>query len=226
MRSERAGEIVGLAGLVGAGRTRLARRLAGFEPGVAVDVRIGERHVTIRSPADAIANGIVYLTEDRKRDGLFATLPVLHNASAATLVALSRLGIVDQREERRRVQPVLQRLRLVAASMRMPVSALSGGNQQKVLFARALLAAPTLLFCDEPTRGVDIAAREEIYGLIDALACEGVTIVLISSDLKELSALSHRLLVVREATVVAELPAGAAEADIVDAAIARAPRAA
>jgi ABC-type sugar transport system ATPase subunit len=218
------GDIVGLAGLVGAGRTRLARRLAGVEPGVAVDYRIGEQAFAVRSPADAIGHGIVYLTEDRKRDGLFAALPVLHNASAATLAALSRLGIIDRREERRRVAPVLQRLRLVAASMRAPVRALSGGNQQKVLFARALLARPSLLVCDEPTRGVDVAAREEIYGLIDALSSEGVTIVLVSSDLKELSTLCHRLLVVRDAAVVAELPAGATEADIVDAAIARVSR--
>ena len=143
---------------------------------------------------------------------------------AATLASLSRLGFVDRREERRRVAPVLERLRLVAASLRSPVHSLSGGNQQKLLFGRALLARPLLLICDEPTRGVDVGAREEIYSLIDTLSREGVTIVLVSSDLKELLSLCHRILVVRDAAVVAELPASASELDIVDAAVVRAPR--
>jgi ABC-type sugar transport system ATPase subunit len=222
LRLER-GEVVGLGGLVGAGRTRLARRLAGLEEGVAVDVRIGELRFTVRSAAQAIARGIVYLTEDRKRDGLFAGLSVLRNTSAATLASLSRLGFVDRPEERRRVEPMLERLKLVAASLRMPVRSLSGGNQQKVLFGRALLARPLLLICDEPTRGVDVGAREEIYALLDTLSREGVTIVLVSSDLKELLALCHRILVVRDAAIVAEMPANASELDIVDAAVVRAP---
>jgi ABC-type sugar transport system ATPase subunit len=215
------GEIVGLGGLVGAGRTRLARRLAGLEHGVAVDYRIGAQRFRVGSAGQAIARGIVYLTEDRKRDGLFAGLSVLRNASAATLARLSRAGFVDRRAERRAVAPVLDNLKLVAASLRMPVRFLSGGNQQKVLFARALLARPVLLICDEPTRGVDVAAREEIYALIDSLSRQGVTIVLVSSDLKELLALCHRILVVRDAVVVAELPASASELDIVDAAVVR-----
>ncbi len=217
------GEIVGLGGLVGTGRTRLARRLAGLEERVAVDVRIGEQRFAVRSAVQAVAHGIVYLTEDRKCEGLFAGLSVLRNTSAATLASLSRLGFVDGREERRRVEPVLERLRLVAASLRIPVRSLSGGNQQKVLFGRALLARPLLLICDEPTRGVDVGAREEIYALIDTLSREGVTIVLVSSDLKELLALCHRILVVRDAAIVAELPSSASEHDIVDAAVVRLP---
>jgi ABC-type sugar transport system ATPase subunit len=213
------GEIVGLGGLVGGGRTRLARRLAGLEESVAVDFRIGERSFSVRSAAQAIAQGIVYLTEDRKKDGLFAGLSVVRNASAATLASLSRLGFVDRRAEQRAVAPVLERLRLVAASLRVPVRFLSGGNQQKVLFGRALLALPVFLVCDEPTRGVDVAAREEIYALIDTLSRQGVTIVLVSSDLKELLALCHRILVVRDAVVVAELPASASEHEIVEAAV-------
>jgi ABC-type sugar transport system ATPase subunit len=215
-----AGEIVGFGGLVGSGRTRLARRLAGLEDGVAADYRIGEHRFTVRSAAQAIAHGVVYLTEDRKRDGLFSTLPVLHNASAAALAELSRFGWLDARKEQRRVAPVLERLKLVAASLRSPVHVLSGGNQQKVLFGRALLAGPLLLVCDEPTRGVDVGAREEIYALIDSLAKEGVAIILISSDLKEVLALCHRVLVIRDAAVVAELPATASELDIVEAAVA------
>ncbi len=223
LRLER-GEIVGLGGLVGSGRTRLARRLAGLEEGVAADYQIGERRFSVRSAGQAMAHGVVYLTEDRKRDGLFAGLSVLRNASAATLPSLSRLGFVDAREERRRVAPVLEGLSLVAASLRIPVRSLSGGNQQKVLFGRALLARPLLLICDEPTRGVDVGAREEIYAVIDKLSREGVTIVLVSSDLKELLALCHRILVVRDSAIVAELPASASELDIVDAAVLEAPR--
>ena len=151
---------------------------------------------------------------------------MLRNASAATLAGLSTLGFVDGREERRRVAPMLERLKLVAASLAAPVRALSGGNQQKVLFARALLARPLLLICDEPTRGVDVGAREEIYAVIEMLSRQGVTIVLVSSDLKELLSLCHRILVVRDATVVAELPASASELEIVDAAVVRAPAAA
>ena len=220
------GEIVGLGGLVGSGRSRLARRLAGLEEGVTVDYRIGEQRFSVRTAVQAVARGIVYLTEDRKRDGLFAGLSVLRNASAATLGSLSRLGFVDGGEERRRVAPMLDRLKVVAASLRTPVRALSGGNQQKVLFGRALLARPLLLICDEPTRGVDVGAREEIYAVIDTLSKQGVTIVLISSDLKELLSLCHRILVVRDAAVVAELPASASEVEIVDAAVVRAPAAA
>ena len=212
------GEIVGLGGLVGAGRTRLARRIAGLDPQAAVDFLVGERRFRLKCAADAIRHGIVYLTEERKRDGLFAGLSVLSNSSASALAGLSRWGLVDSRRERQRVAPVLARLRVVAASTGVRVRNLSGGNQQKVLFARALLAKPTLLICDEPTRGVDVGSREDIYRLIEELAREGVAILLISSDLKELLALCHRTLVVREAAVVAQLGPQASEHDIVAAA--------
>jgi ABC-type sugar transport system ATPase subunit len=213
-----AGEIVGLGGLVGAGRTRLARRLAGLEPGVTASYRQGDgASFAIRSAREAIAHGIVYLTEDRKRDGLFLNLPVASNASAAALARIAPLGWLSRGHELAMVRPVLDELRLVAASLRMPVRSLSGGNQQKVLFGRALLARPRVLFCDEPTRGVDVGAREEIYALIEALAASGVAIVLISSDLKELLGVAQRILVVRNARIVAELPPDAEERDIIDA---------
>lgn len=212
------GEIVGLGGLVGAGRTRLARRIAGLDPRVPVDFEVDGRRFRLRCAADAIRHGIVYLTEERKRDGLFAGLSVLSNSSASALAGLSRWGFIDFHRERRQVAPLLARLRVVAAASGVPVRNLSGGNQQKVLFARALLARPALLICDEPTRGVDVGSREDIYQLIEALAREGVAILLISSDLKELLALSHRTLVVREATVVAQLGPQASEHDIVAAA--------
>jgi ABC-type sugar transport system ATPase subunit len=220
----RPGEIVGLGGLVGGGRTRLARRLAGLEPGAVATWRTPEGDTFApRSAHDAIRHGIVYLTEDRKKDGLFPALSVAGNASAASLGRVARWGWLSRRRERAAVSPVLERLRLVAASLAMPVRALSGGNQQKVLFGRALLARPRVLVCDEPTRGVDVGAREEIYALVEALAAQGVAVVLISSELKELIGLCQRLLVVRAARIVAELPPDAREHDIVEAAVARAP---
>jgi len=214
------GEIVGFGGLVGGGRTRLARRLAGLEPGAAATWRTPDGETfTLRSPRDAIGHGIVYLTEDRKRDGLFLDLPVADNASAASLGRIVRAGWLSRRLERAAVAPTLDRLRLVAASLSMPVRALSGGNQQKVLFARALLARPRVLLCDEPTRGVDVGAREEIYALLESLAAQGVAVLVISSELKELIDVCRRLLVVRGARIVAELPAGASEKEIVEAAV-------
>jgi ABC-type sugar transport system ATPase subunit len=215
-----AGEIVGLGGLVGSGRTRLARRLAGLERGVTATYRYAQGETfAVGSARQAIAHGIVYLTEERKRDGLFANLPVASNASAAALGRIARLGWLSRRREHAAVAPVLDRLRLVSASLDTRVSTLSGGNQQKVLFGRALLARPRVLVCDEPTRGVDVGAREEIYALIEALAASGVAIVLVSSDLKELLAVAHRILVVREARVVAELPANAKEREIIEAGV-------
>jgi ABC-type sugar transport system ATPase subunit len=215
-----AGEIVGLGGLVGSGRTRLARRLAGLERGVTATYRFAQGETfAVGSARQAIAHGIVYLTEERKRDGLFANLPVASNASAAALGRVARLGWLSRRREHAAVAPVLDRLRLFSASLGSRVSTLSGGNQQKVLFGRALLAQPRVLLCDEPTRGVDVGAREEIYALIEALAASGVAIVLVSSDLKELLAVAHRILVVREARVVAELPANAQEREIIEAAV-------
>jgi ABC-type sugar transport system ATPase subunit len=216
----RSGEIVGLGGLVGGGRTRLARRLAGLDDSATVTYRIrDEPPFTIRSVRQAIKRGIVYLTEDRKRDGLFLDLSVAANASAASLGRIAPFGVLTRQGEQAGVAPTLAKLQLVAASLRMPVRGLSGGNQQKVLFGRALLARPRVLICDEPTRGVDVGAREEIYRVIELLAASGVAVVFISSDLKELLALSHRVLVVQAARVVADLPATAQERDILEAAM-------
>ena len=210
----RPGEIVGLAGLVGSGRTRLARRLAGLERGAEVRFEIGGESAAIGSPRAALRHGIVYLTEDRKHDGLFLDLSVLHNSTAATLGVFARAGVIGRAKEQHAVRGVLERLRLVARSLDAPVDELSGGNQQKVMFGRALLCRPRLLICDEPTRGVDVGARDEIYRTLLELAGAGVPIVLVSSELKELLMLSHRLLVMRDGAVVAELAGGASEPDI------------
>ena len=213
----RRGEIVGLAGLVGAGRPRLGRAIGGLEP---VDLRIDGRPVRLRSPADALAHGIVYLTEDRKREGVFPNLSVLVNTTAAALPALSRLGVLSAARERTAAQAILAQLRLVARSLGAPVRELSGGNQQKVIFGRALLARPRVLVCDEPTRGIDVGAKDEIYDLLIDLARQGAAIILISSEMKEVLALSHRVVVMRDGRVVREFAGGEArEHDVLMAAM-------
>jgi ABC-type sugar transport system ATPase subunit len=206
----RGGEIVGLAGLVGSGRTRLARAIAAVERPWPMTVRIGGAVLRLKSASDAIRHGIVYLTEDRKRDGLFRPLPVAANASAAALGRFSRFGFLRRQAERKTVGEALAKLRIVARSLGAPVQQLSGGNQQKVLFGRALLCAPHLLICDEPTRGVDVGAKDEIYQILIDLAAEGVAVLLISSEMKELLALSHRILVMRDGRIVREI-AGATD---------------
>jgi ABC-type sugar transport system ATPase subunit len=201
----RGGEIVGLAGLVGSGRTRLARAIAAVERAWPVTVRMDGTELALRSARGAIRHGIVYLTEDRKRDGLFRSLPISANASAAALGRFSRWGFLRARLEREAAHAVLAQLRLVARSLDAPVRELSGGNQQKVLFARALLCVPRLLICDEPTRGVDVGAKDEIYQILIDLAAQGVAVLLVSSEMKELLALSHRLIVMRDGRIVREI---------------------
>lgn len=199
-----AGEILGLAGLVGAGRTRLARSLIGLERRDGLDLELDGEPVSSSSPGDALAKGIVYLSEDRKREGLFANLSILWNASATSLTRYSRGGVISTGREREECGAILERLRLVASSLDAPISQLSGGNQQKVLFGRALLCQPRVLICDEPTRGIDIGAKAEIYRLLAELAAQGVAIVFISSELKELLANTHRILVMRDGMIAGE----------------------
>jgi ABC-type sugar transport system ATPase subunit len=207
----RRGEILGLAGLVGSGRTRLARALAGLNPGLSMQIELEGRRLAGRDPREAIRHGIIYLTENRKHDGLFANLSVLANATAASLGRFSRGGMLLGSQERSAAGAVLEQIRLVARSLSTPVGRLSGGNQQKVIFGRALICRPKLLICDEPTRGVDIGAKEEIYDILLRLAEQGVGIILISSEWKELLALSHRLLVIRDGAIVAECAPDAGE---------------
>ena len=168
------GEIVGLGGLVGSGRTALARSLIGLTPGMHPTMAIDGKPVHIKTPRQAFAHGIAYLTEDRKRDGLFSNLSVTVNCSAATLPAYSPWGLLREDIERSACGSILQQLGLVARSLDMAAEELSGGNQQKVVMARALLARPRILICDEPTRGVDVQAKMEIYELLQKLAAEGV----------------------------------------------------
>jgi ribose transport system ATP-binding protein len=192
------GEILGIAGFVGSGRTSLARAIIGCDHAMPVEVKLDGKATLIRSPAEAASHGLVYITEDRKREGLFGSLSVLANVSAGSLDKVSSGGVINARAERRAGREILSQLRLKARSLDAGVASLSGGNQQKVVFARGLLQQPRILICDEPTRGVDVGAKEEIYQLLFALAARGIGIIVISSEFSELLRLSDRIMVMRD----------------------------
>ena len=200
----RHGEILGLAGILGSGRTRLAKSLTGLASGAQAEILIGDKRTVMTSPKEAIAHGIFYITEDRKAEGLFANLSVLANTTAGALFRFARFGIVRTRLERTAAADVLGRMRLVARSLDAPIRQLSGGNQQKTLLARALLCSPGVLICDQPTRGVDVGAKDQIYEILLGLTARGIGVILISSEPKELLAICHRLLIVRDGRVCAE----------------------
>jgi len=200
----RAGEVLGLAGLVGAGRSELARALFGLRRATG-RIRIAGRNATIRRPADAIESGLGLVPEDRKREGIVAGASWMHNLSLAALPRLTRLGWIRSRRERALAGAYRRRLRIAVPSPDAPAAALSGGNQQKLLLARWLATRSRVLLLDEPTRGVDIAAKAEIHALIGELAAEGTAILLISSELPELLSLSDRILVLRAGRLVGEI---------------------
>ncbi|MEX1169276.1 MAG: sugar ABC transporter ATP-binding protein [Chloroflexota bacterium] len=199
----RAGEIVGLAGLIGAGRSELARAVYGAASSMAGDIHAGTT-LLAGSPVDSIQAGVALIPESRKDDGLLLRRPIRENVSLASLPGLHRLGFVRRRAERIQVAGVLARV-TGTSLLEAPAGALSGGNQQKLLFARALLATPSVLIADEPTRGVDVGAKRDLYELLVDLAAGGVAILLISNEMEELLGLAHRVVVMRTGRVVAEL---------------------
>ena len=201
----RRGEIVGLAGLVGSGRSELARAIFGAEPSDAGEIFLGGRSVRFRSPADAIRAGVAMVPEDRKALALFLEKPVRWNVSMVMLPAWVRRGFVDGARERSLVGAQIEQLRVRTPGLEAPVRVLSGGNQQKTVLGRWLAMRPRLLILDEPTHGVDVGAKAEIASLIRSLARDGVAILLISSELPEVLALSDRIMVMRAGRIVAEL---------------------
>ncbi len=194
----RAGEILGFGGLVGAGRTELAKVIFGEYSRQSGTIRIAGTSRDIRSPADAIAADIGFAPENRKAEGLILVRSVIENASLAVFRRVARAGFLSQRRMEEKVAPVIRRLEVKTPSLGQDVGKLSGGNQQKVVLARWLAAGPRLLILDEPTRAVDVGAKAEIYRLIDRLAQEGMAIMLISSEMPELLALSDRIVVMRD----------------------------
>ena len=202
----RQGEIVGLAGLVGAGRTELARILFGITPANAGEIRLKGRAVVVDSPGTAVELGIAYVPEDRRRHGVILEMPVAANATLAILDRIARLSLLDFGRERRVTQSFVQRLGIKTASIEAPVGTLSGGNQQKVALARWLATEPSLIILDEPTQGVDVGAKSEIHRLMSELACRGMAILMISSELPEVLGMSDRIAVMHGGRITGILP--------------------
>ena len=204
----RAGEIVGLAGLVGSGRSELARAIAGADPIDSGTITVDGTKRQIRSPSDAMAAGMAFLPESRKDDGLFLGLSLSTNTTFADLPAVaSRLGVMRLALERRKTSALLKLTSVEPPVPSAKVVNLSGGNQQKVLFARWLFRNPRVLILDEPTRGVDVSARAAIHRLVNNLAAEGCAVLLISSEIEEVLGLAHRVLVMRRGTITTEFGA-------------------
>ena len=203
--SVRAGEIVGLAGLLGSGRTELARALFGADPVEGGQLAVDGKPVSFRSPRDAIRHGFGLCSEDRKADGIIPWMSVRENLTLAALPTLADHGVVRRDEQRAIVDRFIARLGIKTAGPEQRIRELSGGNQQKVLLARWLCLNPRLLLLDEPTRGIDVGAKAEIQGLIDELADRGLGVLMISSELEEITEGSDRVVVMREGRTVAEL---------------------
>lgn len=207
----RAGEIVGLAGLVGAGRTDLARMIFGADAIASGAIHLDDKPLKLRSPRDAMLAGIMLVPEDRKQQGCFLDHSIRHNLSLPALKPISALGQwVDETAERALVETYRQKLRIKMADQETAIGKLSGGNQQKVLLGRSMALNPRVLIVDEPTRGIDIGAKAEVHQVLSDLAAQGVAIVVISSELAEVMAVSDRIVVFREGAVVADLDAEAA----------------
>jgi L-arabinose transport system ATP-binding protein len=200
------GEVVGLAGLIGAGRSELAEAIFGHDRALAGSVVVEGRPVRLRSPADAIAAGIGFAPEDRKSQALLLLRSVKDNISLAIPDLISRFDFIKDGDERRIAGALVDRLRIRTPSLDASVSNLSGGNQQKVVLGRWLARRPKVLILDEPTRGVDVGAKAEIYRLIAELAAEGIALLVISSEMPELLGLADRILVMAGGRVVSELP--------------------
>jgi rhamnose transport system ATP-binding protein len=202
----RAGEVVGLAGLVGAGRTELARVLFGLTPADSGEIILNGHRITITSPQEAVAHGIAYVPEDRRRHGVIIEMPVAHNLTMAIHRRLFPGSWLRLGAEQNLTQEFIRDLAVKTSGPDAPGGSLSGGNQQKVSLARWLATKPKLLILDEPTQGVDVGAKSEIHKIIRRLAAQGMAVLMISSDLPEVLGMSDRIAVMRGGTIVAMLP--------------------
>ena len=201
----RAGEIVGLSGLMGAGRTEVVRAIFGLDPRVSGAIRVDGAEVNIHSPQNAIDAGVVMLSEDRKRYGLVQVRSISENVGLPNLIQFIRGGYTRRKEERRLIGRICERMRVKAPTLDTTVDALSGGNQQKVMLAKWMMRDPKVMILDEPTRGIDVGAKYEIYKIIFELASEGKAILLVTSELPELLALCDRMYVMAKGRIVAEM---------------------
>ena len=199
------GEIVGLAGLVGSGRTETVRAIFGADTIAAGQVYRDDRPVRIGVPKDALAEGICLVTENRKDEGLILDMPIRANISLASLGAVSRSGLMRAEAEGDASRRMVSKLQIRLASIQQPVRELSGGNQQKVVLGKWLLREPKVLLLDEPTRGVDVGAKAEIHALLERMAADGLAVLVVSSDLRELMSLCDRMLVMSRGVLAGEL---------------------
>jgi ribose transport system ATP-binding protein len=202
----REGEILGIAGLMGSGRTETARAIFGADPAQSGTIEIRGRRVSIRSPEDAVANGIGYLSEDRKRFGLAVNLSVRDNLALATYNRFQRGLFINAKKVRQATEDYVRRLNIRTPSLEQLLRNLSGGNQQKVVIAKWLIRNCDILIFDEPTRGIDVGAKSEIYTLMNGLTREGKSIIMISSELPEILRMSDRIVVMSEGRLTGELP--------------------
>jgi rhamnose transport system ATP-binding protein len=193
------GEVLGFAGLVGSRRTDVGLALFGVEPADSGEISLNGKEVRIRSPEQALRMGIAYMTEDRRQIGLTMPMSITSNISLPMLPQyLSRLGLVQTQEEEATAEHYRERLSIRTPSVQQPVAMLSGGNQQKVMLSKWLNARPQILILDEPTRGIDVGAKAEVHHIINELTAQGLGLLLISSDMPEILAMSDRILVMRE----------------------------
>jgi len=207
---------VGLFGLMGAGRTELLQSIFGLHPHAASgEIWLAGRPISIRSPRQAIEAGLALAPEDRKGEGLVLIQNIVENTTLACLEKVTRGGLLDPARELELADGYAQRLRVRAPNLQQAVRNLSGGNQQKVVLAKWLATEPKVLLLDEPTRGIDINAKKEIYALVDELAREGLAVVMVSSELPEILGIADRILVLAEGRLTAEFARGTATEEAV-----------
>ncbi len=199
----RAGEIVGMAGLVGAGRSFVGQSIFGIAPVDSGEIVIEGNPARISSPREAMARGLAYVPEDRQQQGLFMPMSIAQNATLPTINHLARYGWLRNEAERKATYEYVERLRIILRNVDQPVRELSGGNQQKVVLSKWLMSKPKVIILDEPTRGVDIGAKAEVHRLMGELAAQGIGILMISSELPEIMAMSDRVLVMHEGRLAA-----------------------
>lgn len=202
------GEILGIAGLIASGRTELANAIFGVDKILSGEKIISNKVANIKSPKDAIKMGIAFITEDRKDLGLLLELPILQNTSYSSLENISHKGIIDKKQEEKLVSNVLSQLQVKYSSLKEKVVNLSGGNQQKVVISKWLLSNCDIFIFDEPTRGIDVGAKEEIYNILRELTDKGKSIIMISSEMEEVMDVSDRILVMSNGHIVSEYRRG------------------
>ncbi len=213
------GEIVGLSGLVGSGRSEVCRSIFGIDPKESGEVILSGKKLNLKSAGQALSEGIVYITEDRKGDGLFLEMSIGKNISISILHTICKIGVINKKKEERIVKKYINKLQVKCARESQKVGELSGGNQQKVMIARAMLAKAKVVIIDEPTRGVDVGTKTEIYKIIRNIADNGCAVIIISSELPEIIGMSDRIIVMHNGRITGELlSAEATEKNILTAA--------